>query len=75
MYRAQLLPELRAGPTGREVVLMHAVSRIVLDGYIDNIQVWWWCPGDILVAYRCGGGDTLVIYRCGVVSLWRGGVH
>jgi hypothetical protein len=30
---------MRSGPTGREVVLTHAVARLVLDGYIDNIQV------------------------------------
>jgi FO synthase len=31
----------RPGPTYREVVLMHAVARIVLHGHIDNIQVSW----------------------------------
>lgn len=30
---------LRGGPTGREVLLMHAVARIMLSGTIDNIQV------------------------------------
>ena len=33
--------QLRDGPTGREVVLVHAVSRIMLHGAIDNIQVSW----------------------------------
>ena len=32
---------VRAGPTPHEVDLMHAVSRIMLAGYIDNIQVSW----------------------------------
>lgn len=32
---------VRPGPTRDEVVLMHAVSRIMLHGYIDNIQVSW----------------------------------
>lgn len=31
----------RRGPSFREAVLMHAVSRIVLHGAIDNIQVSW----------------------------------
>jgi FO synthase len=31
----------RRGPTFREVVLMHAVARIVYDGLIDNIQGSW----------------------------------
>ncbi|MEM7519613.1 MAG: 5-amino-6-(D-ribitylamino)uracil--L-tyrosine 4-hydroxyphenyl transferase CofH [Pseudomonadota bacterium] len=32
---------VRPGPTDREVDLMHAVSRIMLHGWIDNIQVSW----------------------------------
>ncbi|MGR8950304.1 MAG: 5-amino-6-(D-ribitylamino)uracil--L-tyrosine 4-hydroxyphenyl transferase CofH [Gammaproteobacteria bacterium] len=31
----------RKGPTFREAMLMHAVARIVLHGYIDNIQASW----------------------------------
>lgn len=31
----------RRGPTFREVLLMHAVARIVYDGTIDNIQGSW----------------------------------
>lgn len=33
--------EVRPGPTLHEVDLMHAVARIMLTGYIDNIQVSW----------------------------------
>ncbi|MEL6551330.1 MAG: 5-amino-6-(D-ribitylamino)uracil--L-tyrosine 4-hydroxyphenyl transferase CofH [Pseudomonadota bacterium] len=32
---------VRPGPTAHEVDLMHAVSRIMLNGFIDNIQVSW----------------------------------
>lgn len=32
---------VRPGPTTDEVDLMHAVSRIMLHGHIDNIQVSW----------------------------------
>ncbi len=31
----------RPGPTWDEVVLIHAVSRVALDGLIDNIQASW----------------------------------
>ena len=31
----------RSGPTFREAVLMHAVSRLVLDPLIKNIQASW----------------------------------
>ena len=32
---------VRPGPTDHEVDLMHSVSRIMLHGFIDNIQVSW----------------------------------
>ncbi|MEM6729613.1 MAG: 5-amino-6-(D-ribitylamino)uracil--L-tyrosine 4-hydroxyphenyl transferase CofH [Pseudomonadota bacterium] len=32
---------VRPGPTCAEVDLMHAVSRVMLHGFIDNIQVSW----------------------------------
>jgi FO synthase len=31
----------RRGPTFEEALKMHAVARIALHGYIDNIQVSW----------------------------------
>lgn len=33
--------QVRPGPTAAEVDLMHAVSRIMLHGFIDNIQTSW----------------------------------
>jgi len=33
--------QARRGPTWREVVLMHAVSRLVLQGAVDSIQCSW----------------------------------
>jgi len=36
-----LMHRARRGPTFREVVLMHAIGRIVYDGAIDNIQASW----------------------------------
>jgi len=35
------LSHVRPGPNGQEVLKMHAVSRIMLNGYINNIQVSW----------------------------------
>ena len=39
LYREN--PGVRPGPTADEVDKMHAVSRIMLRGWIDNIQVSW----------------------------------
>ncbi|MEM9342350.1 MAG: 5-amino-6-(D-ribitylamino)uracil--L-tyrosine 4-hydroxyphenyl transferase CofH [Pseudomonadota bacterium] len=33
--------KVRPGPTTHEVDLMHAVARIMLHGFIDNVQVSW----------------------------------
>ncbi|HYM92287.1 MAG TPA: 7,8-didemethyl-8-hydroxy-5-deazariboflavin synthase subunit CofH, partial [bacterium] len=41
MWRKQLVPGLRAGPTGAEVVRVHATARIVLNRAIPNLQVSW----------------------------------
>jgi FO synthase len=50
----------RRGPTWREVVLMHAVARIVYHGVIDNIQASWVKLGAV------GAGQLL---RAGVNDL------
>ena len=34
-------PVVRAGPSGEDVLKMHAVARILLNGLINNIQVSW----------------------------------
>ncbi|MGD1835377.1 MAG: 5-amino-6-(D-ribitylamino)uracil--L-tyrosine 4-hydroxyphenyl transferase CofH [Nitrososphaeraceae archaeon] len=41
MYNKSLLENIRSGPDGNEVIRIHAVSRIVLNNYIKNIQVSW----------------------------------
>ena len=41
MYSRHTVPGLRAGATGNEVLIMHAVARIALNRYINNIQVSW----------------------------------
>ena len=41
MYNHATIANLRPGANGNEVVKMHAVSRIMLHKYINNIQVSW----------------------------------
>jgi FO synthase subunit 2 len=41
MWRKQLVPGLRTGPTGAEVFRVHATARIVLNRAIPNLQVSW----------------------------------
>ena len=41
MFRQELVEGVRTGPTGNEVVKMHAVSRLMLDNWIPNLQVSW----------------------------------
>lgn len=50
---------VRPGPTGEEVTLMHAVSRIMLHGFIDNIQVSWTKLGAQMARamLACGAND------------------
>lgn len=41
MWRRRLVPGMRPGPTGMEVVRVHAAARIVLNAAIPNLQVSW----------------------------------
>jgi len=41
MYNHNLVKGISPGPTGQDVIKMHAVSRIMLNNYINNIQVSW----------------------------------
>jgi FO synthase subunit 2 len=41
MYNHNLVNGISPGPTGQDVIKMHAVSRIMLNKFIDNIQVSW----------------------------------
>ncbi|HXH09856.1 MAG TPA: 5-amino-6-(D-ribitylamino)uracil--L-tyrosine 4-hydroxyphenyl transferase CofH [Alphaproteobacteria bacterium] len=41
MYRRGLLDGIRSGPTGVEVMKVHAVSRLMLNNWIPNLQVSW----------------------------------
>ncbi len=50
----------RRGPTWREVVLMHAVGRIVYHGLIDNVQASW---------VKLGADGARQLLRAGVNDL------
>ena len=41
MYNHNVIPNIRPGADGNEVIKMHAVSRIMLHRHINNIQVSW----------------------------------
>ena len=41
MYNHNLIKGIAPGPTGQDVIKMHAVSRIMLNNFINNIQVSW----------------------------------
>ena len=41
MYKENLHRGLRNGADGRDVLLTHAISRIMLNNYINNIQISW----------------------------------
>lgn len=41
MYNHNLVNGISPGPTGQDVIKMHAVSRIMLNDFIGNIQVSW----------------------------------
>jgi len=57
--------ELRPGATGAEVIKMHAIARIMLHGWIDNIQCSWVKEGpklaQVLLSAGCNDvGGTLM---------------
>jgi FO synthase subunit 2 len=41
MYKDNLHSNIRNGADGKDVLLMHAISRIMLNNYINNIQTSW----------------------------------
>lgn len=41
LYVDRAIPGVRAGASRAEIVRMHAVARLMLAGWIDNIQVSW----------------------------------
>ena len=41
MYKENLHLNIRNGADGKDVLLMHAISRIMLNNYVNNIQTSW----------------------------------
>jgi FO synthase subunit 2 len=41
MFRKGLVPGVRSGATGNDVLKMYAVARLMLHGFINNVQVSW----------------------------------
>jgi FO synthase subunit 2 len=56
MYYHHTTPSIRPGANGNEIVKMHAVSRIMLHRYIDNIQVSWVKEGTRMSQVLLGAG-------------------
>ena len=56
MYHHRLVSDLRPGPSGNEVVKMHAVARLMLGGSIKNIQSSWVKEGPKLAQYLLSAG-------------------
>ena len=59
MWRRGLVPGVRQGATGDEVVRMHALARLFLGPTIRNIQASWVKEGPKLAQYllACGAND------------------
>jgi 7,8-didemethyl-8-hydroxy-5-deazariboflavin synthase CofH subunit len=56
MYHHHLASSLRPGPSGHEVVKMHAVARLMLGASIRNIQSSWVKEGPRLAQYLLSAG-------------------
>jgi 7,8-didemethyl-8-hydroxy-5-deazariboflavin synthase CofH subunit len=61
MYGKSLVENVRPGATGAEVLKMYAVSRIMLNNWIPNLQVSWVKEGPKLsqILLNAGGNDFM----------------
>lgn len=61
MWRKGLVAGVRPGATGAEVVKMYAVSRVMLNNWIPNIQVSWVKEGPKFAQFclNAGGNDFM----------------
>ncbi len=59
MFKEKMHDGLKGGADGRDAVLTHAVSRIMLNNYIDNIQTSWVKEGTSMsqLLLACGAND------------------
>lgn len=67
----------RRGPTSREALLMHAVSRLALHPHVENIQVSWVKLGvaGAKQALRCGANDLGGTLMNETISRAAGAAH
>jgi len=56
MYRRRLVPGVRPGATGMEVVRMHALARVMLGATVRNIQASWVKEGPKLAQVLLAAG-------------------
>ena len=56
MYRKGTVPDVRPGPSGEDVVRMHAIARLMLYPHIRNIQVSWVKEGPKLAQWCLSAG-------------------
>ena len=56
MYAKSLVPDIRPGATGAEVMKMYAVSRIMLNNWIPNLQASWVKEGPKLAQMALDAG-------------------
>jgi len=70
-------PDARPGPTAAENVRMHAVARLMLAGFIDNIQVSWVKLGPETARFMldCGVNDLGGTLMNESISRAAGSVH
>ncbi len=60
MFNEGLVKNIRPGPSGSEVIKVHAVSRLMLNNLIDNIQVSWVKEGARMSQFLlCAGANDL----------------
>jgi FO synthase subunit 2 len=59
MHVKQMLPELRSGPTGNEVIRLYAIARLMLGATFRNLQVSWVKEGlrQAQFLLSCGAND------------------
>ena len=56
MYNLGVIPGMKAGAEGVEILKMHAISRIYFDQLIKNIQISWVKEGQKLSQIMLGSG-------------------
>ena len=56
MFKRKTVDSVRAGATRQEVIKMHTISRLMLNNYINNIQVSWVKEGAEFSQFLLGVG-------------------